>query len=245
MKKTAIHLKTPAFVIEKMEEKGKTFRMKGRPVEWFDEITIEKKEKPMILIRKTEGYSIPTNRENPVFRAAEALQKSKPGKRGVTILIKKNVPTRCGLNSQWSNAAGIVLALNKLWDLHLTGPDLKQVAEKVDPRLVWTLKHQYRNPQKKFLIAVIKPKNIVIQKKWAGSGSTAQKKIWAHFPDLKHIQGELLALGAAPAGLSGTGACVYGIFEKSVTKNAIRKKLLKKSEVIWVGKPCHGGREKV
>ena len=53
-------------------------------------------------------------------RAANALQRETGCQRGVAIAIRKSIPLGGGLGGGSSNAASVLLALNRLWDLNLT-----------------------------------------------------------------------------------------------------------------------------
>jgi len=58
------------------------------------------------------------------IRAAKLLQQHTGSTRGVEILVKKNIPMGGGLGGGSSDAATVLLALNRLWELHLTRKEL-------------------------------------------------------------------------------------------------------------------------
>jgi 4-diphosphocytidyl-2-C-methyl-D-erythritol kinase len=68
--------------------------------------------------------SIPWDANNLVFRAARLLQESAAVKSGMHIIVDKKIPAGRGLAGGSSNAAMTLYALNKLWGLKLTGPEL-------------------------------------------------------------------------------------------------------------------------
>ena len=59
-----------------------------------------------------------------VFRAARLLQTETGCARGVTIALEKQIPMGAGLGGGSSDAASILLALNRLWDLRLSRAEL-------------------------------------------------------------------------------------------------------------------------
>lgn len=67
------------------------------------------------------GSSLPTDRSNLVFRAAEAFQKAafqdEGRSKGVSIRLTKNIPISAGLGGGSSDAAATLVGLNRLWGL--------------------------------------------------------------------------------------------------------------------------------
>ena len=92
-----------------------------------------------VTLRKTaEGISVassnpkvPVGAENTAYRAARELFKEKGLKAGVDIHIEKNIPISAGLGGGSSNAAAVLLGLNKLYDLKLTTEELSLAAKKI------------------------------------------------------------------------------------------------------------------
>ena len=65
---------------------------------------------------------------NLVWQAAVGLARRAKIEPQAQIYIRKRVPIGMGLGGGSSNAAAVLLALNRLWDLHLAQEDLAQVA---------------------------------------------------------------------------------------------------------------------
>jgi len=65
------------------------------------------------------------------IRAARLLQQHTGCTHGVEILVEKNIPMGGGLGGGSSDAATVLLALNRLWELHLTRKELLELGLKL------------------------------------------------------------------------------------------------------------------
>jgi 4-diphosphocytidyl-2-C-methyl-D-erythritol kinase len=75
--------------------------------------------------------NIPTGHENTVTRAALALQKATDTVKGVSIRIRKRIPTAAGLGGGSSNAAAALVGLNHLWRLGLSKRKLFKIGASI------------------------------------------------------------------------------------------------------------------
>ena len=92
-------------------------------VTWFDELQLEGTSEKVELFCDTP--EIPNDETNLVVKAARLLQKHFPGScAGVNITLKKSIPSGAGLGGGSGNAAGVLLALNHLWDLKISRENL-------------------------------------------------------------------------------------------------------------------------
>lgn len=87
------------------------------------------------LIRRKQGIKVfcrcpgvPQDKSNIAFRAAEILLKEAKSAGGVTIRIKKNIPVAGGLGGGSSDAAAVLLGVNRLWELNMPHRRLQQMA---------------------------------------------------------------------------------------------------------------------
>ncbi len=74
---------------------------------------------------------IPKDSSNLVFKSAKLLQDELRLDQGVNIRIIKHIPVGGGLGGGSSNAASVLLGLNKLWGLNLTQKRLAGFAAKI------------------------------------------------------------------------------------------------------------------
>ncbi len=72
---------------------------------------------------------VPRGPKNLVYKAARLLQQKFSISQGVDIKIQKNIPVAAGLGGGSSNAATVLLGLNRLWRLHLKPSELLSLAK--------------------------------------------------------------------------------------------------------------------
>ncbi|MBI1845468.1 MAG: 4-(cytidine 5'-diphospho)-2-C-methyl-D-erythritol kinase [Candidatus Rokubacteria bacterium] len=71
---------------------------------------------------------IPTDGTNLALRAARALAEASGVSRGVRITLDKRIPAAAGLGGGSSDAAAVLLGLDRLWGLRWAQPKLAEVA---------------------------------------------------------------------------------------------------------------------
>ncbi len=83
---------------------------------------------------------IPLDEKNTCYTAALLIKEKFKIDTGVKIEINKTIPSEAGLAGGSSNAAAVILALNKLWDLGMTADEMKEIGLKVGADLAFCLK---------------------------------------------------------------------------------------------------------
>lgn len=91
-------------------------------LDWGDQIRIRPTRSPDI-IRLPASYAVPAA-EDLVVRAAQLLQKNTGCRRGAEIGVDKKVPLGSGMGGGSSDAATVLLVLNRLWDCGIGVDDL-------------------------------------------------------------------------------------------------------------------------
>jgi 4-diphosphocytidyl-2-C-methyl-D-erythritol kinase len=97
-------------------------------IDLCDEIILQKRKRGIKII--CQDYNLPEDGRNLAFKAAQVLlSKVRPKlKSGVQITIVKNIPVACGLGGGSSDAASVLLGLNRLFALQQTRDKLLQLA---------------------------------------------------------------------------------------------------------------------
>ena len=97
------------------------------PVGLFDHIELELIRLRRIML-SCQGFSVPSNKENLVYRAASAFFSRTGAPQGISIKLTKNIPVSAGLGGGSSDAAFILKGLNEMWSNPLTQQELVDLA---------------------------------------------------------------------------------------------------------------------
>lgn len=99
-------------------------------IDLFDNIKILSLKEDKIIIR-SNSKDIPVDNSNIVYKAANLIKQQFNIKKGVEIHIEKNIPVAAGMAGGSSNAAAVLVGLNKLWNLNLSQDKLKELGLKL------------------------------------------------------------------------------------------------------------------
>jgi 4-diphosphocytidyl-2-C-methyl-D-erythritol kinase len=85
-------------------------------IDWHDTLHFQARRDGLIS-REDVGACLPA--EDLIVRSARALQAFAPVGAGAHIVVEKRIPAQAGMGGGSSDAASCLLALNRLWGLHL------------------------------------------------------------------------------------------------------------------------------
>ncbi|AOG22068.1 4-(cytidine 5'-diphospho)-2-C-methyl-D-erythritol kinase [Acidovorax sp. RAC01] len=168
-------------------------------VDWADTLHFERR-KDGLITREDLSWALP--QDDLAVRAARALRMATGCEEGAHIGIHKSVPAQAGMGGGSSDAASTLLALNRLWSLGLTLPQLEKIGLTLGAdvpfflrgRNAWVegigetitpLENAHALPKARF--AVVKP-----------AAGLDTKSIFSH-PDLKRDSDSATILGFAAA----------------------------------------------
>ena len=99
-------------------------------VDLADRISIEPITSDRIEL-KTTGYEVAQGEDNLVHRAACLLKREFSVQTGARIFLEKRIPVGAGLGGGSSNAAIVLLGLNRLWDCGVDPERLQKLGQKL------------------------------------------------------------------------------------------------------------------
>lgn len=117
-------------VLGKREDGYHLVEMIMQTIDLYDIIKIKEINIDEININSNSS-DIPLNENNIVYKAAKVLKDQFNIKNGVDIFIEKNIPVAAGMAGGSSNAAAVLVGLNKLWKLNLSERSLQEIGLKL------------------------------------------------------------------------------------------------------------------
>lgn len=99
-------------------------------IDLFDELEVVPRRGPELTLECSDA-SVPADARNLVVRAALALRRHTGHAGGAHFRLAKRIPAGAGLGGGSSDAAGALVALNRLWGLGLSTARLTEVAAAV------------------------------------------------------------------------------------------------------------------
>lgn len=105
-------------------------------VSLYDELTFMD---DTLVSMTCSGENLEAGTSNLVYRAAMMLKEYTGYPRGARIQLVKKIPVSAGLAGGSGNAAATLIALNKLWDLRLSVPQLFPLARKLGADVTYCL----------------------------------------------------------------------------------------------------------
>lgn len=186
--------------------------------------------------------NIPSGEENTVWKASEALARAANVPMCALIRLYKQIPVAAGLGGGSSDAAGALIALNKLWNLGYKQSELVEIAKSIGADVPfflhggWALVEGYGdvivplNIKVQLWMLLVKPP-IEVPTSWA-------YKVWDSKGKPENRDPTPLIEALQRGDLSAIGEHIYNAFEKVVsethTEISYLKKLLMRTEPLGV-----------
>lgn len=100
-------------------------RMVMQTIYLYDKVTLTKLEEPGIQLETNLSY-LPVDENNIAYKAAKILIDEFDIKEGVAIKLDKHIPVAAGMAGGSSNAAAVLVGMNRLFKLGLKQKDLME-----------------------------------------------------------------------------------------------------------------------
>ncbi len=245
-----------------------------------DHLSVSKTEDGCFTLQ-TNLQGVPAEK-NIIARAYHTLKDKFPQVGGLSVMLKKNIPTQAGLGGGSADCAAFLMAVNKLYELGLTTQELMQLGAGLGADVPACLLNgaavgqgigEHLTPvasRTSFWLTVVKPPvafstPAMFQKLDAPSFAQTQRftakesataleqgdldrvcqnlynvfEAVAETPVIQEIKTALLAQGAKGSLMTGSGSCVFGIFEEEVWAQQAAQALSSR----WQTFVCHSQNE--
>ncbi|MBR6697113.1 MAG: 4-(cytidine 5'-diphospho)-2-C-methyl-D-erythritol kinase [Lachnospiraceae bacterium] len=110
-------------VIRRREDGYHEVRMIMQSIGIYDVVTMRKINDNSIILKTNVSY-LPTNENNPIYKAIKLLFDEFDIKQGVVVELEKYIPVAAGMAGGSSDAAAALMGINKLFDLGLSDEEL-------------------------------------------------------------------------------------------------------------------------
>lgn len=117
-------------VVRKREDGYHDLRMIMQTVYLYDQIELVKTEERSIRVSTNLNF-LPTGEDNLVYKAAKLLMDEFGIRQGVAISLKKCIPVAAGLAGGSSDAAAVLVGVNRMFQLGLSKKDLMERGVKI------------------------------------------------------------------------------------------------------------------
>ncbi|MEI3339257.1 MAG: 4-(cytidine 5'-diphospho)-2-C-methyl-D-erythritol kinase [Eubacterium sp.] len=117
-------------VLGRREDGYHDVRMVMQTIHLYDRVEIKKTRSPQIRV-ETNLYYLPVNEDNLVYRAAKLMKDEFHIKEGVRIVLQKFIPVAAGLAGGSSDAAAMLVGMNRIFNLGLKQNKLMELGLKI------------------------------------------------------------------------------------------------------------------
>ena len=114
-------------VVRKREDGYHEVRMIMQMIDLYDKIVLSQKKESGIAIRTNLSF-LPENENNLAYRAAKLLMDEFDVKEGLSISLTKHIPVAAGMAGGSTDAAAVMIGVNRLFRLNLTKKELMERA---------------------------------------------------------------------------------------------------------------------
>ncbi|MDO4521634.1 MAG: 4-(cytidine 5'-diphospho)-2-C-methyl-D-erythritol kinase [Eubacteriales bacterium] len=117
-------------VVRKRDDGYHEVRMIMQTINLYDKILLQKRRKPGITVTTNLGF-LPVNQDNLVYKAAQLLMDEFSVEEGLNIDLQKYIPVAAGMAGGSSDAAAVLVGVNRMFRLGLSKQELMERSVKI------------------------------------------------------------------------------------------------------------------
>ena len=228
-------------VLGKREDGYHEVRMIMQTIHLYDRVEIKKTKSPHIHV-ETNLFYLPSDENNLVYKAAKLMKTEFKIKEGVRITLQKFIPVAAGMAGGSSDAAAVLVGMNRMFNLGLKQSRLMELGLKLGADVPFCVmrgtalaegigeKLTALPPMPKCPILIAKPAISVstkhVYEQLRLTEMTEHPRIdletvtEKEFPVIREIKRLMKENGALGAMMTGSGPAVFGIYhnEKEIRK---------------------------
>jgi len=99
-------------------------------VSLYDRICIEETDDDCIIVKDDKGL-LPEDERNTMYRAAKRLKDAYYIRKGVSVCVEKRIPIGSGLGGPSSNAATVLKALSRMWEIPISDSEIGNLGRSI------------------------------------------------------------------------------------------------------------------
>jgi len=117
-------------VVRRREDGYHEVRMIMQTIHLYDQLTIKRILENDIVIHTNLSF-LPTNENNLIYKAAKLMKDSFDIEEGVDVELKKHIPVAAGMAGGSTDAAAVMFAMNKIFNLKADTKKLMELGVKI------------------------------------------------------------------------------------------------------------------
>ncbi len=117
-------------VLDQRDDGYHNVRMVLQSIHLYDRVEMKRTKSPKIHV-ETNLYFLPVDENNLVYKAAQLMKDRYEIKGGVRITLRKFIPVSAGLGGGSSDAAAVMVGMNRLFNLNLKQNELVELGQQI------------------------------------------------------------------------------------------------------------------
>jgi len=219
------------------------------PIDWADTLHLEQRTDARIQRQDSRPGDLPA--EDLCVRAARALQQASGCSLGVDIHLDKRLPAGAGMGGGSSDAATVLIGLNRLWGLGWRRPQLMALglSDRLTPLTLPAMRLAVLKPSQSLptakifaspLLQTSKTQSIVagsVADKWLEQRNDLQQSAQAQCPEIEDAL-KLLQSRFGNSRMTGSGSAVFAQMDGNDSPMATKLEDFIEVPGQWEGRIC-------